>query len=973
MPTRSPLSLRLIAVVTALFWLAAKLGFVFSDNGHLTPVWPPAAVACGAALLYGPRVLVGAALYVLYDFICYNWGRPALYAKGLIEPAAMLLAAQGVCLVARRVRFDSRLDSVRSVLLMVGLSLLYALINGGVDTLGYCGWAQSNRCLTAGWAGYWGQAAVGDVFGCLICLPAVLSWLRALDRPLRDGWRAWWPLQGARVSALRGEPAWFIAVGLASALVAWWVTRRVQVPVHVVGYLALPMLVWAALKFRAFFVHSAILATGLVTISLQLTASASAPADFVTHVASLFLFLLSVSALTLLVSVAVQRQNELANALAFRAQQERVELMLDNASDAVISFDAQGRLSYWNSAAERMFGLRSGDALGRPVLGFLPIPGLGEGDFDLATVREQQPELFSGQVLALESRDGAGEPLPVEVALTAYRSGEQWNATAFVRDASARLRQQEALREAKERAEEATRVKSLFLATMSHELRTPLSGVIGMLQLALRGELSGPARSKVTLALSNAESLLAIINDILDYSKIEAGKMSFEQVDFDVHETVQSLAALLDLNAQEKGLSLLCRVAPEVPRWLRTDPVRLRQILFNLLGNALKFTERGFVELRVGWQPPEGDEPARLLVEVEDTGIGISQEAQSRLFRSFEQAEVRISRHYGGTGLGLTISRSLIEGQGGTIGVRSKEGEGTCFWFSLPVEQGEPVTPVAEQPSGPFDCRLHLLCAEDGPTNQMIVRAFLEEMGHQVEFVENGREAVLRCAEQQFDVVLMDGRMPVMDGLDATRAIRAGGLDNRWVLDPDVWIIALTANATLQDRAQCLAAGMNDFLAKPVNERQLSDALHRAVQALRQRGRLLQPPGPQAAAATASLDALLALEPVGEAATLAAPVPAAPPSETTRELPLKQRLRETFRTEGRRMLDELKQALAAADWPEAARLAHGIKGSALYVDATVLAEAAGWLETACDHPPPDAPEQEWAVLEQLFDNWAGEP
>jgi PAS domain S-box-containing protein len=815
---------------------------------------------------------------------------------------------------------------------------------------------------------------VGDVFGCLICLPAVLSWLRALDRRLQHGSGAWRSAVAVRWRALRGEPLAFIAIGLAATLVAWWVTRRVQVPVHVVGYLALPMLVWAALKFRAFFVHTAILATGLVTISLQLTASATAPTDFVTHVASLFLFLLSVSALTLLVSVAVQRQNQLATALAFRAQQERLELMLHNASDAVISFDAHGRLSYWNPAAERMFGCASGQALGRPVLHFLPLAGVDEGSFDLAELRQQQPELFSGQVLSLQSQDSEGEVLPVEVALTAYRSGEQWSATAFVRDARAHLRQQEALRHAKERAEEATRVKSLFLATMSHELRTPLSGVIGMLQLALRGELMWSTRSKVTLALNNAESLLSIINDILDYSKIEAGKMSFERVDFDVHEAVQALSALLELNAQEKGLSLLCRVSPEVPRWLRTDPVRLRQILFNLLGNALKFTERGFVELRVGWQPPAGDEPARLLVEVEDTGIGISEEARARLFRSFEQADVRISRHYGGTGLGLTISRSLIEGQGGTIGVRSKEGEGTCFWFSLPVEAGQPVEKAAELPTGPFDCRLNLLCAEDGPTNQMIVRAFVEEMGHRIEFVENGRDAVARCAEQRFDAVLMDGRMPVMDGMEATRAIRAGGLDGHWVLDPDVWIVALTANATLQDREQCLAAGMNDFLAKPVNERQLSDALHRVVQALRERGRELEPQGPQGEAATASLDALLALDgPAAAPPVPPAPAPAAALPRPANELPLQQRLRNAFLAEGRRSLDALKQALDAADWPEAARLAHGIKGSALYVDATILAEAAGWLETACDHPPPDAPEQEWQVLEQLFENWAREP
>jgi len=958
-------SLRTVLLVSGLFWLAAKLGFVFSDHGYLTPVWPPAAVALAAAVRFGPLSLVGAALYIAYDFVSVDFSRPIRYAWAMIEPAGLLTAGFICAKVARVVGFDGRLATVRSVLLMVVLALLYAAVNGALITSIYCGWVGTKRCANYGWPSFWAQAATGDVFGCLICMAAVSSWFERLAPWLLA------PLKTLSRPMLR-PPRWtraqlgFVLVSALGALAAWWVTRRVPVPVHVVGYLALPLLVWAALKFPAHFVHTVILATGLVTISLQLTADSQAVTDPVTHIASLFLFLLSASALTLLISVVVQQQNALATALAFRMQQERVELMLQAATDAVISFDEQGRLTYWNPAAERIFGVASDQALGRPVHELLPIARLAEaGEGGISALCEAGDELFSGQVMELQAIDAVGQPVPVEVALTPYRNGREWNATAFVRDARAHKRQEEALRQAKEKAEEATRVKSLFLATMSHELRTPLSGVIGMLQLSLRNEMPPQPQAQVKLALSNAESLLAIINDILDYSKIEAGKMSFEQVDFDVLEMVQALNALLDLRAQEKGLSLLCKVDPGVPRWLRSDPVRLRQILFNLIGNALKFTERGFVEVRLACHPADdGSGSLRLQVDVQDTGIGIPKEAQQRLFRSFEQADVRTTRKYGGTGLGLTISKSLVDGLGGEINLRSRVGEGTCFSFWLPVQPGEPVRVAEAADAGPFDCRLKILCAEDGHTNQMIVRAFVEEMGHEVVFVENGHQAVQGCAAERFDLVLMDGRMPVMDGLEAARAIRRGGLDDAWVLDPQIWIIALTANATAQDREQCLAAGMDDFLAKPVDERQLAEALHRAVHALRERGRALAPRREASPALSAAgLDALLGLDAVS------VPSPAAPAEPPPVPASLQHRLRDTFRAEAPKMMKALCRAVAEQDWDDAGRLAHNLKGSARYVRSEPIAELAERLEHGCDRPPPEGVEALCEALQREVDSW----
>ena len=303
-------------------------------------------------------------------------------------------------------------------------------------------------------------------------------------------------------------------------------------------------------------------------------------------------------------------------------------------------------------------------------------------------------------------------------------------------------------------------------------MRTPLSGIIGMLQLGLREPMPAPSRSRVSLALGNAEALLAIINDILDFSKIEAGKMGFEAVDFDLREMVHSLVELLDLRAQEEGLSLLSDVDANVPQWLRGDPMRLRQILLNLIGNALKFTEVGTVELRVACGSTE---TGRLLleIEVEDTGIGISHEAQQRLFSSFEQADVTTTRKYGGTGLGLTITRALVEGMAGELSLRSAPGVGSTFRVALPVAIGSPVQSVPEEALAPFDCRLNVLCAEDGHTNRVIVQAFVQGLGHDVGFVRErpaGR-AALRRGELRPDP---DGRPHARDGRPRGRAARSG-------------------------------------------------------------------------------------------------------------------------------------------------------------------------------------------------------
>jgi CheY-like chemotaxis protein/HPt (histidine-containing phosphotransfer) domain-containing protein len=308
----------------------------------------------------------------------------------------------------------------------------------------------------------------------------------------------------------------------------------------------------------------------------------------------------------------------------------------------------------------------------------------------------------------------------------------------------------------------------------------------------------------------------------------------------------------------------------------------------------------------------------------------------------------------------------------GEITLRSAPGVGSTFRVALPVAIGSPVQSVPEEPVPPFDCRLNVLCAEDGHTNRVIVQAFVQGLGHDVSFVENGLQAVQRCAEENFDVILMDGRMPVMDGLAAARAIRAGGIGETWVLDPQIRMIALTANATGNDRELCLAAGMDDFLSKPVDERLLAQALHRSVAALRERGRELRPrldTMAMAGGSTAALDALFLhddneVAPPEAAASEPVVTPAAAAVRS-----LSERLSDAFHSETPRLLVDLGDSIAQRDFARAARIAHNIKGSAFYIHSERMAEDAGGLENACDAADDAGVQRHWEALRTSIADW----
>ena len=370
----------------------------------------------------------------------------------------------------------------------------------------------------------------------------------------------------------------------------------------------------------------------------------------------------------------------------------------------------------------------------------------------------------------------------------------------------------EALARAQAEAARASRAKSDFLATISHEIRTPLNGVTGMISLLREETDAVRLRDGLRVIQQSSDALLAVISDVLDFSKIESNQLELEAVPLSVERTLQVVVELFQTSADERGDELELTVAPSVPPWIRGDPTRLRQVVMNLVANAVKFTTAGRVALSAF-----GSE-GRLILQVSDTGIGMSKEVRQRLFAPFVQADASTTRRYGGTGLGLVISRRLVEGMGGTLTAESEPGQGSRFTVSLPIVVAEAPAPAPALADAPrAAAQLAVLVIEDNFVNQMVVVRLLEKLGHQVVVASDGAQGLERAAERHFDLVLMDCHMPVMDGYEATRRLRARG---------DVTpVYALTAAVTTEDRDRCQQAGMTAVLSKPLRIERLAEVL----------------------------------------------------------------------------------------------------------------------------------------------------
>jgi PAS domain S-box-containing protein len=543
--------------------------------------------------------------------------------------------------------------------------------------------------------------------------------------------------------------------------------------------------------------------------------------------------------------------------LALRAQirQEidKLDKMVASIPDAVISTDPQHRIVTWNVAAERIFGLPAAAALGQALDAFVPEAA---ATIDRARQRTHGPVQDAGappgtspqQTIALHAN---GQALQVEMNISEWVQDGQTYFTLILRDVSERLRLVEELKIAKDEAERASQAKSTFLANMSHEIRTPMNAVLGLTHLALRHATDERGRGYLERIQQSAQHLLGIINDILDFSKIEADKLSLEHIEFSLAAVLENFSNLIVDKATAKGLALDIDLSPDVPDALVGDPLRLGQILINYGNNAVKFTERGEIRVRVEVLE-RGERDVVLRCAVRDTGIGLSEEHRQRLFQSFHQADPSTSRQYGGTGLGLAIAARLADMMGGQVGVDSRLGEGSTFWFSArfglasasalkPGALGLPGQPVGQVERGDHGQlavlapqgvavtglgahgarQARVLVVDDNEVNLLIAAEMLSFAGVEVHTAEDGAQALRQLQAEPFDLVFMDMQMPVMDGLEATRRIRAR--TDR----PRVPIVAMTANALPADRERCLLAGMDDVITKPIDPDRLEAAVQR--------------------------------------------------------------------------------------------------------------------------------------------------
>ena len=612
-------------------------------------------------------------------------------------------------------------------------------------------------------------------------------------------------------------------------------------------------------------------------------------------------------------------------------QQHLMNSLLERTHEGFWFIDLDAITTDVNPAMCQILGRPREDIIGKNIFQFVD----AENEKVLRHQIEQRKKGVAGAYeVALQRPGGANIPCLNNATPLFTTEGDKIGSVGIWADITGIKESQRSLEIEKERAQEANRAKSEFLATMSHEIRTPMNGVLGMAGLLLKTRLDSKQVHYADRIKQSGEGLLSLLNNILDISKIESGGVELEMVDFHLPRLLQEVHALMESRAQEKGLEYVATIAPETPTGLWGDFGRIKQILFNLIGNAIKFTESGAIEIRVS-HSDIADGTCLIRFDISDTGIGIEADKIARVFEKFAQADASTTREYGGTGLGLAICHDLSRMMGGDIGVESEAGKGSTFWFTVTCEKSKidataiTLDKTASIPARPLEASrpYRILLAEDNPLNQEITVATLEGMGHDVTVVENGADAVREVQSGPYEVVLMDMQMPIMDGITATKAIRrlAGGVSR-------IPIIALTANAMVGDREKYLASGMNAYASKPFEPDQLLSTISHCVEGKagdRQ-------PGHQGDVA----------DDVGDSAddgaidlSIVEPIRNGKPE-------LWKKLIEIYLEDAPQKLDAIDQALIQNDHATVHMAAHTLKSSSANMGALGIAALCGRLEAA---------------------------
>jgi PAS domain S-box-containing protein len=798
----------------ACFWI----GIAFAFNSGISVVWPPSGFALAMLLRFGPRSI--APIWIA-AVVCNLLLAGTLPTMAIISPLLAIGEPLLSILLLRLVGFDSSMRRLRDIVALV-------LVGAPVATLlnALAGVYLLSSLDLASWSDYWRNVLYywgGNAGGVLTLAPGILI--------LTD----------------RTEPGVPAHSWIESALLTLLAFGALQLPViwpnadlgSAAAFLVFPIMAWVALRTPrrlAVIVALAISAVALLTAKLAAIPAAGDPS--VLALVSLHSFIACLTLTCLLLAALNLDKGQIEARL--REREQFLSLAILGSNDGIWDWRPNEHRLWLSPRWKEQLGYAEGE-----------LPD-SLSTWSALVHREDRDRVAERFADFLEDRTGSFEMVQrfrhklghdVHILTRGIKMKDDEGRIARVvgvhTDVTELLNAQEELRhqaaslaalardleEQRRTADAANTAKSQFLATMSHEIRTPMNGIIGMLSLMLDSNLNSDQKRWASTALDSAETLLTIINDILDLSKLDAGKTETELLDFDVAGLIEGVAALLKVRANAKGIVLRTDISPGVPKWLRSDPTRLRQILFNLIGNAVKFTERGEVVVSATAAMTRAD-GCDLRIEVFDTGIGIDREQMASLFEPFRQGDSGMARRFGGTGLGLAIVKRLAKLLGGIVTVQTEIDVGSTFTIVLPCTVvasplGRAVA-LSRSENGGAERRASILVAEDNDINRELVIQMLARLGHVAATASNGREAVAAARAKVFDLVLMDIQMPEMDGLSAAAAIRAlpggrGGCP----------VVAVTANAMVGDRERYLAAGFDDYLAKPLHLAQLQEVVAR--------------------------------------------------------------------------------------------------------------------------------------------------